>query len=227
MPAEIRLLPFAVADGPTHMAADEVLLDAAAAGVASFRLYRWEPATLSLGYFQKAADRLQDPALAPLPWVRRATGGGAILHADDLTYALALPPALTRGRTPAQWHDYLHQTLTGLLQEAGIAAALATGPRRPAAELAFLCFAVPQPGDVLLGGRKIVGGAQRHRAGALLQHGTIQTPLPAGWAAELPAQLTAALGWRGRPKGWTAEEIRRTELLAEEKYRSPAWNLRR
>src|SRR5689334_22732481 len=82
----VRLFRFALADGPTNMAVDETLLEAAAAGTASLRFYGWSAATLSLGYFQRAADRL-----VALPWVRRPSGGGAIVHHLEVTYCLALP----------------------------------------------------------------------------------------------------------------------------------------
>ena len=60
----IRLLPLEIADGPSNMAADEMLLESAAQGVASLRFYGWSEATVSLGYFQPAAARLADPLLA-------------------------------------------------------------------------------------------------------------------------------------------------------------------
>ena len=62
-----RLLPFTLSDGPGNMAADEAMLVSAQAGEASFRLYGWTNATLSLGYFQPAALRETDPLLANLP----------------------------------------------------------------------------------------------------------------------------------------------------------------
>src|SRR5262245_58709107 len=95
MNARIRLLPFAIADGPTNMAADEaMLLRAAEEGMASLRFYGWSPATLSIGYFQPAAIRLSDPRWATLPWVRRPSGGATLVHDRELTYALALPSGL-------------------------------------------------------------------------------------------------------------------------------------
>ena len=66
-----RLLPYRVADGPTNMATDEALLEAALAGVATLRFYGWSPPTLSLGYFQSERLRLADPLLAALPFVPR------------------------------------------------------------------------------------------------------------------------------------------------------------
>ena len=85
MSQTIRLLPFAPADGATNMAADEALLESAARGVASLRFYTWTEPMLSLGYFQPAEERQADANLARLAWVRRATGGAAIVHHHELT----------------------------------------------------------------------------------------------------------------------------------------------
>src|SRR5712691_9259535 len=106
-----RLLPFTTAAGPWHMAADEVLLETAAAGVASLRFYTWSPPTLSLGYFQPAASRLADPLLADLPWVRRASGGEALVHDRELTYALALPTDLSAHSRKFSCGQEMHQVL--------------------------------------------------------------------------------------------------------------------
>src|SRR5437764_13503633 len=91
MTPTIRALPFAAADGPTNMAADEAMLESASErGVASLRFYTWTEPTLSLGYFQSSEARTL-PNLAPLAWVRRSTGGAGIVHHHELTYSFALP----------------------------------------------------------------------------------------------------------------------------------------
>src|SRR5436190_15116613 len=78
--------------GPMNMAIDEALLESAATdGVATLRLYQWSEPTLSLGYFQAAEERERHQASTNCPLVRRASGGGAILHDRELTYSLALP----------------------------------------------------------------------------------------------------------------------------------------
>src|SRR3954463_11486888 len=87
--ARLRLLPERIDDGPTCMALDEALLEAA--GGPTLRLYGWSEATLSLGYFQDHATVMAAaaPARAPAPpAVRRITGGGAIWHEHEVTYAL-------------------------------------------------------------------------------------------------------------------------------------------
>ncbi|GBD36569.1 Octanoyltransferase LipM [bacterium HR36] len=139
---KIRLLPTLTADGARQMALDEVLLEQAERGFASCRIYFWDRPTLSLGYFQSAAEREAWPELSHLPVVRRMTGGGAIVHGSqwpmplggltpadplphspyltDWTYALALPARLVAGRPASCWHDEIHQALCGVLRRFGI-----------------------------------------------------------------------------------------------------------
>src|SRR5262245_58596680 len=92
MTPHIRLFPFATADGATNMARDEAMLESAATGnVAALRFYTWSEPTVSLGYFQQSESRAI-PNLKSLAWVRRSTGGAAIVHHHELTYSFALPP---------------------------------------------------------------------------------------------------------------------------------------
>src|SRR5687767_13677741 len=87
----LRLLIDPPASGAWNMAVDEALLASAAAGVATLRFYTWSQPTLSLGYFQHAHQRDAHAASRSCPLVRRASGGGAILHDRELTYSLAVP----------------------------------------------------------------------------------------------------------------------------------------
>jgi lipoyl(octanoyl) transferase len=88
-----RLIVDEACDGATNMAIDEAILEAVGRGarLPTLRLYRWEPACLSLGYAQPLSDvdfeRVQDHGWH---FVRRMTGGRAILHTDELTYSVAL-----------------------------------------------------------------------------------------------------------------------------------------
>jgi lipoate-protein ligase A len=242
--AVCRLLPYAVADGPHNMAADEVLLEAAAAGVASLRFYGWSAATLSLGYFQPERRRLEDPRLAPLPFVRRPSGGDALVHHHELTYALGLPPGPPwQGGEP--WARRMHRIVAAALAGLGIAARL----HDPGAEGHFagvLCFQDCTTGDVMVGAAKVAGSAQRRRRGALLQHGGIllaaspHTPqLPglrelggrelhaAEVSAAVGAEFTRQTGWDLVPADWTARERRRVEEIAAGRYGRDDWNRKR
>src|SRR5439155_20983762 len=122
MTLSCRLLPDAVADGPANMADDEMLLRSAAKGRASLRFYAWTEATLSLGYFQPAARRLDDPLLRDLPFVRRPTGGDALVHHHELTYCLAVPAG--RGWQSDERWLRMHAIIAAALAELGVAAHL-------------------------------------------------------------------------------------------------------
>src|SRR5262245_36953745 len=118
MTSSCRLLPDTVANGATNMASDDVLLRAAASGQPSLRFYGWSEATLSLGYFQSAAQRLAVPLLRDLPFVRRPTGGDALVHHHELTYCLAVPSEQLHRSTPA-WLT-VHAVIATALAEFGV-----------------------------------------------------------------------------------------------------------
>jgi lipoate-protein ligase A len=246
MTSTIRLLPFAAADGPTNMAADEALLETASdRGTASLRFYTWTEPTLSLGYFQPAAAREEGASLSGLPWVRRSTGGAAIVHHRELTYALALPPGLP-WQTRENWICRFHHVVQGVLAAHGVRSrGVACGEEERRGEV--LCFLHQTPADVTVNGSKVAGSAQRKLRGALLQHGSIllrrsefAPELPgihdaAGrdlFAPEVLAELLtgrfeAATGWRVVPDGWTERETARIAVIRAEKYANAAWNAKR
>lgn len=245
MPQTVRLFPFDTRPGPAALAADEVLLDAAAAGVASLRFYNWDRPTLSLGYFQPAADRLLDPRLAELPFVRRASGGAAIVHGDgDLTYCLALP-AGSPWQVGAPWLCRFHHLLETAFRGWSVAArAVAPGEEKKAGPV--LCFLHQTPADLLVCGSKVVGSAQRKLRGALMQHGSIRLRA-SRFAPHLPGvrelagadvsggDMAAAVvrafrettGWEPTRTEWSADDERRIARLAAEKYESREWNEKR
>jgi lipoate-protein ligase A len=227
------------------MAADEAILESAFAGVASLRFYTWSEATLSLGYFQLAEERLSDGKLENLAWVRRSTGGAAIVHHHELTYALALP-AGKEWASAEHWICRFHHMLQRLLAGHGVRAhAVECGEEQKLG--AVVCFLHQTPGDLLVGGSKVAGSAQRKMRGALLQHGSIllhrseYLPHLAGLCdgvgsprfgpQELAEELTTALaddtGWDVLPGAWTDAEKERTLAIRSEKYANRLWNEKR
>src|SRR5262249_17597328 len=187
-----RLLPYAIGDGPRNMAADEVLLEAAAAGTASLRFYSWSAATLSLGYFQPERLRHTDERLAALPFVRPPSGGDALVHHHDLTYALALP-AGSPWHSPEPWPRRMHGIIIAALADRGVPAELYTPPRQRAPFTGLLCFQHWTTDDVIVGNGKVVGSAQRRQRGAILQHGAILL----AQSLHTPS-LPGILEWTGR-----------------------------
>ncbi|MCE9548340.1 MAG: lipoate--protein ligase family protein [Planctomycetia bacterium] len=252
----LRLLFDPPADGAWNMALDELLLDeAATTGQATLRFYAWSEPTLSLGYFQNAGDRAAHAASLNCPLVRRASGGGAIVHDAELTYSLALPERADAGVPAgnAALYDLLHETLIAALREWNVTAsrlvkaagALPQAPGSGAAE-PFLCFMRRAAGDVLCDGAKVGGSAQRRRRGAVLQHGSVL--LRASAAAPELAGLAELCGVEidrgGLAEAWaggllkqglgpmqhtplSSEMLSAAMSLSQAKYRSAAWNERR
>jgi lipoyl(octanoyl) transferase len=239
-----RLLPFAVADGPHNMAADETLLEAAVTGVASLRFYGWSPPTVSLGYFQPERVRAQDPRLAGLPWVRRPSGGATLVHHHEVTYALALP-AGQPWQTEEPWSRRVHRLIARALAGFRITARLYE-PKEERPFEGLLCFHHFTAGDLMIGNAKVVGSAQRRQRQALLQHGGIllatspHTPTLPGiceqagrslGAAELVTALEreweADTGWHLERTDWRLDERRRVKELVAGKYGQDSWNRKR
>ncbi|HEY7157841.1 MAG TPA: biotin/lipoate A/B protein ligase family protein [Gemmataceae bacterium] len=242
-PPHCRLLPFHIADGAWNMAADEVLLETAAAGVASLRLYGWSRPTLSLGYFQSSATCRTYSHLGELDWVRRPSGGATLVHHLEVTYALGLPAGTPWQKRGESWLRRMHDILLDALASLGATARICVEEKKLGE---VLCFLHHTPGDLLIGDAKIAGSAQRKQRGALMQHGSIllvaspftlalpglreQTGLPIS-----PESLCAAAmehfarrtAWDLVPSEWEPAERHRIEELAAGKYAQPAWNRKR
>lgn len=239
MPTPWRLLVDAPAPGDWNMAVDDLLLQRAAdpATAPCLRLYGWREPTLSLGYFQKLDDVPPD-LRRRLPIVRRATGGGAILHDREVTYAVALRQDFCDG--PALY-DRLNRALLLALDGLGIAAEPAdAGGNGRAQRGPFFCFARPGATDIIAASRKLAGGAQRRRDGAVLQHGSVllegHTSMSVGihqitdraptaecirraLADAVAAEFSATMA----PSELTDDERQRAEDIRRTRYANAAW----
>ena len=214
-PRACRVLITDPAPGPWNMALDEALLEDAAAGVPTLRFYQWSEPTLSLGYFQTAASRAGHPASGTCQLVRRASGGGAILHDRELTYSLAIPSAWAAAKDAEALYLLVHRSLLAELEVHGIRAALneqKSGLGRD--DEPFLCFQRRAVGDVLFASHKIGGSAQRRHHGTVLQHGSVILRMSAK-APELPGIRELAgvdLGFQELAELWLPEIVQKTGL---------------
>jgi lipoate-protein ligase A len=158
--------------GWANMARDAALLSlAATTGSACLRLYRWDPFCLSFGRHEPASRRYRRDRIAELglDCVRRPTGGRAVWHARELTYAVAAPLHLFGGLKTA--YLGIHAMLARSLARLGARPLLAPPSSLPPS--AGPCFAAPVGGEVLLLGRKAVGSAQVRQGDGFLQHGSV------------------------------------------------------
>ena len=211
-----------------NMALDQAILESVdRTSVPCLRFYRWQEPTLSLGYFQKLEDRQTHLQSKSLPCVRRASGGGAIVHHHELTYSIAVPddhlcltskPTKSTNRPKirasiganAQLYTLVHGAIARAVRECGI---LATSHRSLQSSNAkkressvsepVLCFQRRTSEDLIVAGYKVLGSAQRRGKRSLLQHGSLLLR-SSPYAPQLPglinlgAKIGADMGLVGR-----------------------------
>ena len=203
-----RLIRSAPADGPTHMAVDEAILRAVAAGLVppTLRFYAWEPACLSLGRAQSVEDvDLEALRAAGFDLVRRPTGGKAILHVDELTYSVVAPqeePRVAGGIVES--YRRLSSGLVRGLERLGVADLVADQRVENRGLKGPVCFEVPSDYEITVGGRKLVGSAQMRARGVVLQHGAL--PLYGDVARICPLLAAHPEPARVRARATTVEE---------------------
>lgn len=172
-----RLIRSVPADGAHNMAVDEAILRAVAAGQSppTLRFYAWEPACLSLGRGQQAAD-VDHEALKARGFdvVRRPTGGQAILHVDELTYSVVVPQSDARvsGGVTASYRRLSAALIRGL-QRLGVPDIAADQRAENRHARGPVCFETPSDYEITAGGRKLAGSAQMRAQGVVLQHGAV------------------------------------------------------
>ncbi len=173
-----RLIPFRTADAFENMATDEAIFRLMPLGRTppTLRFYGWRPTAVSLGYFQNIEQEcnLEGCRSSAVDVVRRPTGGKAVLHEDDLSYALVARsderpfPSDIQGA-----YRMIGRCLQEGLRRLGIDARPVEDDRPRSEEIPASCFARPARDELLIGGRKICGSAQARSRGAFLQHGSL------------------------------------------------------
>lgn len=172
-----RLLITPPARGAWNMAVDQAILESIGRGesLPSLRLYAWQPACLSLGF----AQSFKDVDLARLKahgWevVRRATGGRAILHTDELTYSvIAAPDEPHLQGSVLESYRHLARALVAGVRLLGLQVEMEPSAPLPAAAQGPVCFEVPSAYEIVVGGKKLIGSAQARKKEGVLQHGTL------------------------------------------------------
>ncbi|MBI2940660.1 MAG: lipoate--protein ligase family protein [Chloroflexi bacterium] len=197
----LRLLPLLTADTATQMAIDEALMEAVATSAASptLRFYDWAAPAVSLGAAQPAAqvDR-HACARRGIAIVRRASGGSAVLHGEQVGFTFALPAdyPLVAGDLVASYERF-GRLLLDVLMQLGIGADLIplaeARSTRPRGLLSAACFAGYGPFEPRYQGRKLAGSAQVRRRGVVLHHGLIPLEFR---AEDLAAVLTGTVAER-------------------------------
>jgi lipoyl(octanoyl) transferase len=172
-----RYLITPAAGGAWNMAVDEAILEHIGRGesLPTLRLYAWDPACLSLGHSQPFAD-VNQALLQARGWevVRRATGGRAILHTDELTYSVtgsAEDPVFTGGVLES--YNRIAQALSFAVKNLGLPVEMKEGKTSDNTMPNPVCFEVPSAYEITVGGKKLIGSAQARKKEGVLQHGSL------------------------------------------------------
>jgi lipoate-protein ligase A len=218
------------------MALDEALLESVAAGrsLPILRLYGWSPPTVTLGYSQRVESSVNLEACRSLGYdvVRRVTGGRAVLHDREVTYAVVSPersPLFPGGILDN--YRVIARALQQTLDSFGLTTSLAPGRSRGhhgCGAQQSACFTAPATFELLHAGCKVTGSAQKRQGAAFLQHGSIPVELDAERLFRVldtegqigPAAgghlLAQSVGWLNRwlPQPVTVAEVEERLLAA-------------
>ena len=258
-----RLIVTEPLDGPANMALDEALWRSRLAGHCppTLRFFAWAPPAMSIGYGQRLDRGVDLDACRALGigLVRRPTGGSAIYHDGperELTYSVvAAVDDFDGAGGVLQSYDWISRGLVAGLRRLGVVAEMVPVVPTVSEPPAF-CFARTGSYEIEVGGRKLVGSAQRRRTGGFLQHGSVllgvdalrvrrifpeadplggMTTIEAGLgrrpsfdevASALVDGFIEAHGLSLVPGGLTDSEARAAERLARDKYGTDAWTQR-
>ena len=194
-----------------QMAVDEALLLRARCPVVRF--YRWAAPAVTFGYAQRYSD--VHVLAGARPAIRRWTGGGIVFHGEDLTMALAVPASheLCRLQT-GMVYQRIHEALLKAV-EMELPGARLAGPGDCLPGPA--CFESPALNDILLGGRKIGGGALRRGRGGLLYQGSLH----GNFSALALGHALCASSKIFKPD---EETLLLCDRLSRERYATEDWN---
>ncbi|MCD8915043.1 lipoate--protein ligase family protein [Staphylococcus simulans] len=166
-----------------NMAMDEALLNFVSRGEIDpvIRFYTWDPATLSIGYFQRLKKEIDIEKVKEKGYglVRRQTGGRGVLHDKELTYSVIVPESHPNmPNTVTEAYRVISQGLLEGFKLLGFDAYFAVPRSKEEREKlkqprSSVCFDAPSWYELVVEGRKIAGSAQTRQKGVILQHGSI------------------------------------------------------
>lgn len=190
-----HLIESGFATGEENMDIDSKLAKSIKPDESVFRLYRWDPNSISLGHNQHYDDiDIEKARNDGIDVVKRPTGGRAILHSEEITYAVIMPTY--KGTSPKEiYRDISNALINGLIiydaQLKNYIELELSQPHFPTLlnqPEGVLCFASTAKSEVKFENKKIIGSAQRKFDNSILQHGSI---LVGTYHKKLPDYLNA------------------------------------
>ncbi len=177
--AAIRL-PHTTLPGSVQMEIDAALLAwaSSAPGRLAVRTYDWSAPTLTLGRAEPFPEGWDERALADagVAVVRRPTGGDAVLHDGEVTFAVAASVPGPWAAGPRAFAERVAAALAAAISESGFAGSVVAPSEvrvPPAAPGAKPCFARMAAGEVRVGAHKVAGIASRFARGGAMSHASV------------------------------------------------------
>lgn len=209
--------------GSRNMAVDELLFRRAQASPETYlRFYQWARPTASLGYSQDASKVIDADYCRRhgIDIVRRITGGKLVLHDREVTYAVASSDVAAFSETLRDSYRLISKALMRGLELMGLASRMAETSPASYIRGTMPCFALPARDEIEIGGKKIVGSAQKRTGPAFLQHGSVPLEKDEGLLAAVAGRgdapeegsgMTSLAEALGRPVDftWAVERFRR------------------
>lgn len=227
----VRLLACAPFEVYAQMALDDILVQEESLKTEDLcRFFNWRGgpcATFGYAQFYQSC-KAQFEALGITEYTRRPTGGGIVLHKDDLTFSLIFNYG--GALNVRQIYDKLHGLIREGFERGGIKfdSYGAHSDYRPAPNgVSASCFTNPVGGDLMAGGQKILGGAMRRYGDRILYQGSLQYKGARG-NGEFEGIIARAFsdflgGAELKKEDISPAIIQRAERLAAERYRAETW----
>lgn len=222
-------------DGGWNMAVDEALLSEAYEGArreAILRFYGFDRPTITIGYAKLDRGRREESGVAVY---RRITGGGVVFHGSDLTYSIVAPIDIHDSfRSVSSSYKILHEIIKRAFAEVGYSLDLCEDRRLPT-DSPDQCFLAPVRYDLLYGGRKVAGAAQRRIGGYFLHQGSIDLKPFLNSETDYPYFFSLVKGFLARSlrcyfdceiesRELNANEELKARGLYDDKYSRADWN---
>lgn len=163
-----RLIVDGKLDPYYNMAVDEAIMQAQeVCAQPVLRFYDWTGNCVSIGYFQRVCELMESFDLANSQIVRRPTGGGAVIHGQDITFSVVFPQKSFGGRIIDSYRAINESIIKSIKKNEGFSI-LNTALKTERQDAPRLCFAQPTKYDILWNNEKIGGSAQRRKNGVVL-----------------------------------------------------------
>lgn len=170
-----------------NMAYDESLMDHVhGTDTVFFRFFNFSPVSISLGYHQKAGRWLRRLEKKGIKWVRRRTGGRAVVHSSDCTYSIIFHKENQQiGGNTIKSYTRISHAFQRAFEYAGIKTMIKRGtPKTGSNHNPKMCFSSISLADLCWNDKKIIGSAQYRNKQVILQQGTIMLKNPVGFSLD-------------------------------------------